>query len=145
MVPPMPRTLIPQPAGSQKPGNVSVVSTIALTSAPILTNAKPITSVVNAISGSKISTVTSSPPVLGGTAVNKNALTTANKRAMDDVNKCKNFLNTLIRLASNGNQPPQTVQNVKDLVKNLIVSNGFLSCSTVVTQLLPYKGKIRAN
>ncbi|KAJ8042302.1 Transcription initiation factor TFIID subunit 4 [Holothuria leucospilota] len=114
LVSPIQRTLIPQPASQ------SVVSTIALTSAPILTNAKPITSVVSAISGSKTSTVTSSPSALGGAAVNKNAMTTANKRALDDVNKCKNFLNTLIRLASNGNQPPQTVQNVKDLVKNLI-------------------------
>ncbi|XP_072169286.1 transcription initiation factor TFIID subunit 4B-like isoform X1 [Diadema setosum] len=40
--------------------------------------------------------------------------------AMDNVKKCKNFLTTLIRLASNANQPPQTVMNVKKLVQNLI-------------------------
>lgn len=42
--------------------------------------------------------------------------------AMDNVKKCRNFLTTLIKLASNANQPPETVQNVKMLVQNLIVS-----------------------
>lgn len=117
LVTPVQRTLIPQPTSQ---GNSSVVSTIALTSAPILTNTKPLTTVVSALGGSKTSTATSNPSALQGTPNNRNSLSAANKRALDDVNKCKNFLNTLIRLASNGNQPPQTVQNVKDLVKNLI-------------------------
>ncbi|XP_071813629.1 transcription initiation factor TFIID subunit 4-like [Apostichopus japonicus] len=118
LITPGQRTLIPQPASQ---GNVSVVSTIALTSPPVLTNAKPLTTVVSALGGSKTSTVSNPPSVLpSGNVNNRNALSGVNKRAMDDVNKCKNFLNTLIRLASNGNQPPQTVQNVKDLVKNLI-------------------------
>ena len=42
--------------------------------------------------------------------------------AIENVKKCKNFLTTLIKLASNANQAPETVQNVKDLVQNLIVS-----------------------
>ncbi|XP_071958113.1 transcription initiation factor TFIID subunit 4-like [Antedon mediterranea] len=44
-------------------------------------------------------------------------LTSAN---LDSVKKCKNFLTTLIKLAANANQPPNTVQNVKDLVQNLV-------------------------
>ncbi|XP_072013578.1 transcription initiation factor TFIID subunit 4-like [Amphiura filiformis] len=40
--------------------------------------------------------------------------------AIENVKKCKNFLTTLIKLASNANQAPETVQNVKDLVQNLI-------------------------
>ncbi|XP_022107525.1 transcription initiation factor TFIID subunit 4-like [Acanthaster planci] len=40
--------------------------------------------------------------------------------AMENVKKCRNFLTTLIKLASNGNQPAETVKNVKELVQNLI-------------------------
>ncbi|XP_072267394.1 transcription initiation factor TFIID subunit 4B isoform X2 [Pyxicephalus adspersus] len=42
--------------------------------------------------------------------------------AMDNVNKCKNFLATLIKLASSGPQSPTMGQNVKNLVKNLLDS-----------------------
>lgn len=34
--------------------------------------------------------------------------------------KCRNFLTTLITLASQGNQSAETVSNVKKLVQNLI-------------------------
>uniref|UniRef100_H2Z377 TAFH domain-containing protein n=1 Tax=Ciona savignyi TaxID=51511 RepID=H2Z377_CIOSA len=37
-----------------------------------------------------------------------------------NVNKCRNFLTTLIKLASTGSQLPVTVRNVKALVQNLI-------------------------
>ena len=39
---------------------------------------------------------------------------------LENVKKCKNFLSTLIKLASS--QPPETVRNVRDLIQGLIVS-----------------------
>ena len=52
--------------------------------------------------------------------------------AIENVKKCKNFLTTLIKLASNANQAPETVQNVKDLVQNLIVSMPCIVCQNLV-------------
>ena len=40
---------------------------------------------------------------------------------MENVKKCKNFLSTLIKLASTGKQSAQTADNVKELVKELLV------------------------
>jgi hypothetical protein len=40
---------------------------------------------------------------------------------LDNVRKCKNFLSTLLKLASN--QPAATVQNVKNLIQGLVVSS----------------------
>ncbi|KAG8442116.1 hypothetical protein GDO86_011059 [Hymenochirus boettgeri] len=42
---------------------------------------------------------------------------------LDNVKKCKNFLATLIKLASSGPQSPTMGQNVKNLVKNLLDSD----------------------
>ncbi|XP_078469923.1 uncharacterized protein LOC144732322 [Lampetra planeri] len=39
---------------------------------------------------------------------------------MENVKKCKNFLSTLIKLASSGQQSPETTRNVKELVQNLL-------------------------
>uniref|UniRef100_A0A8B9IYS1 TATA-box binding protein associated factor 4b n=1 Tax=Amazona collaria TaxID=241587 RepID=A0A8B9IYS1_9PSIT len=39
---------------------------------------------------------------------------------LENVKKCKNFLATLIKLASSGPQAPETGQNVKNLVENLL-------------------------
>lgn len=41
---------------------------------------------------------------------------------MENVKKCKNFLSTLIKLATNAKQSSQTAATVKELVKNLLVS-----------------------
>jgi len=41
---------------------------------------------------------------------------------MENVKKCRNFLSTLIKLATSGKQSSETVANVKELVKNLLVS-----------------------
>lgn len=43
------------------------------------------------------------------------------QETMENVKKCKNFLSTLIKLASSGKQSSETAANVKDLVKNLLV------------------------
>jgi len=42
---------------------------------------------------------------------------------LDNVRKCKNFLSTLLKLASN--QPATTVQNVKTLIQGLVVGFDF--------------------
>ncbi|XP_039590378.1 transcription initiation factor TFIID subunit 4 isoform X1 [Polypterus senegalus] len=39
---------------------------------------------------------------------------------LENVKKCKNFLSTLIKLASSGKQSSETAANVKDLVQNLL-------------------------
>ncbi|XP_065524231.1 transcription initiation factor TFIID subunit 4B isoform X2 [Lathamus discolor] len=52
-----------------------------------------------------------------GTAV---AQISASTEMLENVKKCKNFLATLIKLASSGPQAPETGQNVKNLVQNLL-------------------------
>lgn len=45
---------------------------------------------------------------------------TYSKETMENVNKCKNFLSTLIKLASTGKQSLETAACVRDLVKDLL-------------------------
>ncbi|KAI9546373.1 hypothetical protein NQZ68_027542 [Dissostichus eleginoides] len=42
------------------------------------------------------------------------------KETMENVKKCKNFLSTLIKLASTGKQSTETAANVRELVKDLL-------------------------
>eukprot|EP00069_Balaena_mysticetus_P009620 bmy_20330T0 len=42
------------------------------------------------------------------------------QETMENVKKCKNFLSTLIKLASSGKQSTETAANVKELVQNLL-------------------------
>jgi len=44
----------------------------------------------------------------------------------ENVKKCKNFLATLIKLASHNSPSPETSKNVKSLVQDLLVSFLFL-------------------
>lgn len=44
---------------------------------------------------------------------------------MENVKKCKNFLSTLIKLASSGKQSSETAANVKELVQNLLVRSSL--------------------
>ncbi|XP_060086673.1 transcription initiation factor TFIID subunit 4 isoform X2 [Heteronotia binoei] len=48
------------------------------------------------------------------------APSTAATETMENVKKCKNFLSTLIKLASSGKQSTETAANVKELVQNLL-------------------------
>ncbi|NXD66038.1 TAF4B factor, partial [Eolophus roseicapillus] len=48
------------------------------------------------------------------------AQTSASTEMLENVKKCKNFLAILIKLASSGPQAPETGQNVKNLVQNLL-------------------------
>ncbi|KAA0707765.1 TFIID subunit 4 RNA polymerase II [Triplophysa tibetana] len=45
---------------------------------------------------------------------------TPTTETMENVKKCRNFLSTLIKLATSGKQSTETVANVKELVKNLL-------------------------
>lgn len=47
---------------------------------------------------------------------------------MENVKKCKNFLSTLIKLASSGKQSTETAANVKELVQNLLVRSSRGAC-----------------
>ncbi|XP_029362412.1 LOW QUALITY PROTEIN: transcription initiation factor TFIID subunit 4-like [Echeneis naucrates] len=52
-----------------------------------------------------------------GTTVTPTAFTA---ETLENVKKCRNFLSTLIKLASNGKQSSETTASVKELVKNLL-------------------------
>ncbi|XP_074537464.1 transcription initiation factor TFIID subunit 4-like isoform X2 [Halichoeres trimaculatus] len=52
-----------------------------------------------------------------GTPVTPTAITA---ETLENVKKCRNFLSTLIKLASSGKQSSETTANVKELVKNLL-------------------------
>lgn len=45
----------------------------------------------------------------------------------ENVKKCKNFLATLIKLASHNSPSPETSKNVKALVQDLLVSGTVLT------------------
>lgn len=47
----------------------------------------------------------------------------------ENVKKCKNFLATLIKLASHNSPSPETSKNVKALVQDLLVSLKNKHCS----------------
>lgn len=47
--------------------------------------------------------------------------TLPSQETMENVKKCKNFLSTLIKLASSGKQSTETAANVKELVQSLLV------------------------
>lgn len=44
---------------------------------------------------------------------------------MENVKKCKSFLSTLIKLASTGKQSTETAASVRELVKDLLVSEPY--------------------
>ncbi|XP_035633321.1 transcription initiation factor TFIID subunit 4 isoform X2 [Oncorhynchus keta] len=116
-----PTTIIKQ--GSPVPTSAPVTTTLqkppvtttlqrppVLQSPMIVVGAAAGTSMGTALSGATQRTVTASP----GTTV------TLATETMENVKKCKNFLSTLIKLASSGKQSSETAANVKDLVKDLL-------------------------
>ncbi|XP_072852883.2 transcription initiation factor TFIID subunit 4 isoform X3 [Pogona vitticeps] len=62
-----------------------------------------------------VQTGTAQRTVQGATATSTVATET-----LENVKKCKNFLSTLIKLASSGKQSTETAANVKELVQNLL-------------------------
>ncbi|XP_021425350.2 transcription initiation factor TFIID subunit 4 isoform X1 [Oncorhynchus mykiss] len=107
-----PTTIIKQ--GSPVPTSAPVTTTLqrppVLQSPMIVVGAAASTSMGTALPGATQKTVTASP----GTTV------TLATETMENVKKCKNFLSTLIKLASSGKQSSETAANVKDLVKDLL-------------------------
>uniref|UniRef100_A0A8C3JD74 TATA-box binding protein associated factor 4b n=1 Tax=Calidris pygmaea TaxID=425635 RepID=A0A8C3JD74_9CHAR len=72
-----------------------------------------------------VTTVTAVKPPSTGTPVKlpvtgPPAQAISQKAMLENVKKCKNFLATLIKLASSGPQAPEMGQNVKNLVQNLL-------------------------
>ena len=59
----------------------------------------------------------------------------ANKDMLDNVRKCKNFLSTLLKLASN--QPATTVQNVKTLIQGLVVGVKVFAVEGFISRISP--------
>lgn len=53
----------------------------------------------------------------------------------ENVKKCKNFLATLIKLASHNSPSPDTSKNVKALVQDLLVSCSLIPSPTVLHHL----------
>ncbi|XP_017290694.1 transcription initiation factor TFIID subunit 4 [Kryptolebias marmoratus] len=60
------------------------------------------------------------PRTLSQTAGTTVTSVTVSKETMENVKKCKNFLSTLIKLASSGNQSTETAASVRELVKELL-------------------------
>lgn len=60
------------------------------------------------------------------------------QETVENVKKCRNFLSTLIKLASSGKQSSETTANVKELVKNLLVISLLLFLSFFHYLFLPF-------
>ncbi|XP_047660964.1 transcription initiation factor TFIID subunit 4 isoform X2 [Tachysurus fulvidraco] len=120
---------------STTPGQVTSTQTVG---APIM--ARPVTTTIIKQGSPTTSSTTAptlqrppmQPPSVGsvlavqpGTAQRMVTPTTGTSvtsatETMENVKKCKNFLSTLIKLATSAKQSSQTAANVKDLVKNLL-------------------------
>ncbi|XP_061909851.1 transcription initiation factor TFIID subunit 4-like isoform X2 [Entelurus aequoreus] len=55
-----------------------------------------------------------------GNSVTPTAITPISAETLQNVKKCRDFLSTLIKLASSKNQSSETIANVKKLIKNLL-------------------------
>ncbi|XP_076607861.1 transcription initiation factor TFIID subunit 4 isoform X2 [Chaetodon auriga] len=60
------------------------------------------------------------PRTISQTAGTTVTSVTVSKETMENVKKCKNFLSTLIKLASTGKQSTETAASVRELVKDLL-------------------------
>ncbi|XP_030279454.1 transcription initiation factor TFIID subunit 4 isoform X2 [Sparus aurata] len=120
-----PTTIIKQGSTVQ----TSVTATTTLQRPPVLQNTimlggtattpgQPIATPATVQPGSAATAVTQRVGPLGatGTPVTPTAITA---ETLENVKKCRNFLSTLIKLAS-GKQSSETTANVKELVKNLL-------------------------
>ncbi|XP_068093395.1 transcription initiation factor TFIID subunit 4B isoform X2 [Hyperolius riggenbachi] len=125
----------PVPCGAQPVAtttNICVTTTVA--SAPIFVSSlAPATHVITTVvteNNQTGKTLTSIVPLTSRAMPSKSEASSRPQRmqppntteSLDNVKKCKNFLATLIKLASSGPQSPTMGQNVKNLVKNLLDS-----------------------
>ncbi|XP_059393164.1 transcription initiation factor TFIID subunit 4-like isoform X2 [Carassius carassius] len=93
-----------------KQGSPAASSTVTTTLQRPPVQASSVGAVLSVQAGTAQRTVTAAP----GTTVSSATET------MENVKKCRNFLSTLIKLATSGKQSSETVANVKELVKNLL-------------------------
>ncbi|XP_069808919.1 transcription initiation factor TFIID subunit 4 isoform X2 [Dendropsophus ebraccatus] len=86
------------------------ISTVQSPGAPLLARQVTPTTIIKQVSQTPTTvqptTTLQRPPVV--------------QETMENVKKCKNFLSTLIKLASSGKQSSETAANVKELVQNLL-------------------------
>ncbi|XP_045911832.1 transcription initiation factor TFIID subunit 4-like isoform X2 [Micropterus dolomieu] len=121
-----PTTIIKQGSTVQ----TTVTATTTLQRPPVLQNTimlggtattpgQPLGTPTTVQPGSAATAVTQRVGPLGatGTAVTPTAISA---ETLEIVKKCRNFLSTLIKLASSGKQSSESIANVKELVKNLL-------------------------
>ncbi|XP_054464949.1 transcription initiation factor TFIID subunit 4-like [Anoplopoma fimbria] len=118
-----PTTIIKQ--GS--PVQTSVTATTTLQRPPVLQNTIVLGGNATA-PGQPLGTPTPVQPGSAATAVTQRVTgttvtpTAVSAETLENVKKCRNFLSTLIKLASSGKQSTETTANVKELVKSLLES-----------------------
>ncbi|XP_034441792.1 transcription initiation factor TFIID subunit 4-like [Hippoglossus hippoglossus] len=122
---PRPATQTNVPLG-QAPGNISrqvAPSTIIRQGCPAPTTLAATTTlhrppILQSSVGAAVPGMT--PRTFSQTAGTTVTSVTLSKETMENVNKCKSFLSTLIKLASNGKQSTQTAATVRELTKDLL-------------------------
>ncbi|KAG8566960.1 hypothetical protein GDO81_013443 [Engystomops pustulosus] len=101
--------MAPRPATPTSAPPVQI-STVQSPGAPLLARQVTPTTIIKQVSQTPTTvqptTTLQRPPVV--------------QETMENVKKCKNFLSTLIKLASSGKQSSETAANVKELVQNLL-------------------------
>ncbi|KAG7519836.1 transcription initiation factor TFIID subunit 4 [Solea senegalensis] len=118
-----PTTIIKQATTAQ----TSVTATTQLQRPPVLQNTimmggaattpeQPLGTSTTVQAGSAATTVTAR----GGPLRTAAPPIAVSAETLENVKKCRNFLSTLIKLASNGKQTSETTASVKELVKNLL-------------------------
>ncbi|CAI5648026.1 unnamed protein product [Oreochromis niloticus] len=121
-----PTTIIKQCSTVQ----TTVTATTALQRPPVLQNTIMLGGVATT-AGQPLGTATMVQPGSASTAVAQRVgpvgatatpvtPTPVTAETLENVKKCRNFLSTLIKLASSGKQSSETTANVKELVKNLL-------------------------
>ncbi|KAM7411545.1 hypothetical protein PAMA_021504 [Pampus argenteus] len=121
-----PTTIIKQGSTVQ----TTVTNTTTLQRPPVLQNTimlggtaatpgQPLGTPTTVQPGSAATAVTQRVGPLGATG-NPVTPTAISAETLENVKKCRNFLSTLIKLASSGKQSSETTANVKELVKNLL-------------------------
>uniref|UniRef100_A0A8C4Y1B7 TATA-box binding protein associated factor 4 n=1 Tax=Gopherus evgoodei TaxID=1825980 RepID=A0A8C4Y1B7_9SAUR len=120
-------TMTPRPATPTSAPPVQI-STVPAPGTPIIARQVTPTTIIKQVSQAQTTvqpttTLQRAPVVQTGTqrtVQGATATSTAATETMENVKKCKNFLSTLIKLASSGKQSSETTANVKELVQNLL-------------------------
>ncbi|XP_037629472.1 transcription initiation factor TFIID subunit 4-like isoform X2 [Sebastes umbrosus] len=116
-----PTTIIKQGSTVQ----TTVTATTTLQRPPVLQNTIMLGGTAST-PGQPLGTPTTVQPGSAATAVTQRltgtpvAPTAISAETLENVKKCRNFLSTLIKLASSGKQSSETTANVKELVKSLL-------------------------